>query len=107
MLRHFVIALFAFCFTASAASAGPAFNCRYAKLPAEVAICNSAELSGLDRTMSQLYYTARNRWHGQARRNLKNMQKQWLRQRNSCGYDVNCLRWSYHNQISVLGTWTQ
>ena len=40
-----------------AVKAGPSYNCRYAKLPAEVAICDSPELSELDRTMSIIYFS--------------------------------------------------
>jgi hypothetical protein len=42
--------------TSTASAQGPAFNCRYAKLPVEVAICDSSYLSSLDRRMSRTYY---------------------------------------------------
>lgn len=92
---------------ASAAEAQPSFNCRYAKLPAEVAICQSSELSELDRTMAQLYFSQLNRWTGDVRDDLQAFQQQWLEQRNACGYDHGCLSQSYYNQIQALQRWPE
>jgi uncharacterized protein len=70
------------------------FNCRYAKLPAEVAICQSPELRALDREMAADYFSL----------DVKRPENQsrWLRRRNACGYDEACLlatykdwRWGY------------
>lgn len=81
------------------------FNCRYAKLPSEVAICNSARLSGLDEEMAQLYFRLTNQAPGRAVRQIKNEQTNWLARRNSCGYDTSCLIHSYNRRIDRLYDW--
>ncbi|RME97648.1 MAG: DUF1311 domain-containing protein [Alphaproteobacteria bacterium] len=85
---------------------GPSFNCNYAKIPAEVAICNSPELAELDRRMAQLYFAKRNSSITSAMRGqLKRFQKRWLRHRNACGYDIACLKRSHLEQIQSLNNW--
>ncbi|MGI9414222.1 MAG: lysozyme inhibitor LprI family protein [Hyphomicrobiales bacterium] len=92
------------------ASAGPpSFNCRYAKLPAEVAICQSEDLGDLDRQMSGDYFQLINDYgipsHG--RRQIKREQSRWLKSRNRCGNAFGCIRKKYYQRIDQLSYWRQ
>ena len=64
----------------SHAQDGPSFNCRYAKASDEVAICQSALLSKLDREMAQLHFS-RLGWEYYSsadKRELRAEQRRWL-----------------------------
>lgn len=91
----------------STASAGPAFNCRYAKLPVEVAICDSSYLSSLDRRMSRTYYRVMDSQYVKYEapslgRDIKRRHKRWIRRRNACGYNEGCIARRYENYIPEL-----
>lgn len=89
--------------------AGPAaaasFNCAYAKLPAEMAICNSPGLGELDQQMAQLYFRITNYAPGWAVRQVKSEQSSWLARRNACGYDNGCIARTYERRIGRLEGW--
>lgn len=86
---------------AATASAGPSFNCKYAKLPAEVAICDSHHLQHLDKQMAKLYFQSLD-WYPHHRHVLKSSQKKWLKSRNACGYNEGCLEAKYEHRIHWL-----
>ena len=81
----------------------PSFNCAYAKLPVEIAICNSLELADLDVRMSRLFYRRKARLRAGEQRWLKSTQKSWLSTRNACGADTACIRQRYLERIRALG----
>jgi len=96
--------------TVEQASAGPpSFNCGYAKLPAEVAICQSEDLGDLDRQMSGEYFQLINDhgipYHG--RKEIKREQSRWLKSRNRCGNAFGCIRSKYYQRIDQLSYWRQ
>jgi uncharacterized protein YecT (DUF1311 family) len=66
------------------------FNCRYAKTPDEVAICDNSSLAEMDVKMSNLYFGYRNFYHGPARRRLEADQAAWLKTRLDCGRNFIC-----------------
>src|SRR5208282_3363980 len=81
---------------ASVTTAGAqSFNCNYAKAPDEVMICNSPALSRLDEQMSVMYFQTRNSLSGVARAQLQNDQAAWLRGRQMCGGDPDCIADAY------------
>jgi uncharacterized protein len=87
------------------APARPSFACN---LPAqryrdfERAICDSAELSRIDRELQDAYAAARRR--GDAARNaiLKSGQLAWMESRAGCGTDEACLLAIYRQRIDAL-----
>jgi hypothetical protein len=81
----------------AAAQTGPSFDCARAETPTERAICADTRLSGLDRTMADLYRRA------VAVRPLRPEQLLWQRWRNTCGGDVPCLIRRYEQRIVDLG----
>ena len=90
---------------ATAASADPSFDCRFARKAAEITICGNDQLESLDREMSHLYYERLEWFRGTKARNLiKRTQKSWLRSRNACGYDAGCIASEYHERIDWLRT---
>src|SRR4051812_30522157 len=80
------------------------FDCNYARLPAEVAICNSGRLSALDRRLNAVYYQVRDEAVGEARLALEAEQQAWLRERNECGADEGCLIEAYEVRIANLSS---
>ena len=96
-----IAAIYMICAVASPAHA-QSFNCRYAKTPDEVAICDYPYLGDLDVQMASLYFSIRRQLHGSARKQLENDQKYWLRGRKRCGYDPACIQDSYNRRIYQL-----
>lgn len=82
---------------ASGASA-QSFDCSKARLAAELAICDSQQLSRLDEEMSALYFGLL----FAVRQGIAGSQRRWLRQRNACGYDQVCIENAYFRRIEVL-----
>jgi uncharacterized protein len=78
------------------------FNCRYARSPDEVAICQNDRLSALDQAMSQLYFRIRNSLYGAERADLEAGQAEWLRSRRNCGSDPGCIADAYRRRIQEL-----
>ena len=78
------------------------FNCRLARSPDEVAICQDAELSQLDEQMSSLYFSVRNRESNRGSAELEHEQVDWLASRRVCGRDFRCLRAAYNVRINDL-----
>ena len=81
---------------------GPSFNCNYAKTPDEVAICQTPELSRLDREMAQLYSEAMNFYRGAEGVPIRRDQTTCLNQHRRCGYDVNCIKEAYDRRTNKL-----
>lgn len=86
-------------------SRAAAFNCNYAKLPAEVAICNDPTLSSYDEELSATYYRLINAAPNWARKKIKAEQVRWLGRRNACGYDMQCILGKYRWRMQQLGEW--
>ncbi|RKP46977.1 DUF1311 domain-containing protein [Trinickia fusca] len=82
----------------------PSFDCDSAKKAAEVAICHSAELSGLDRSVAEAFSQAlkKIRFVGGNERQLGEGQRSWLKQRNACNADERCLREAMKHRIDEL-----
>jgi uncharacterized protein YecT (DUF1311 family) len=70
---------------------GASFNCNNAQRSDEILICQSDELSALDRELSSIYFRLRNSLSGAARDQLENGQARWLRSRMQCGRDADCV----------------
>jgi uncharacterized protein len=78
------------------------FNCRYAKSPDEVAICQNAKLAEMDIKMSKLYFGYRGIFSGPARHQIENDQVAWLRHRMSCGNSTECIATAYKDRVAYL-----
>lgn len=80
----------------------PSFNCRYAKTPDEVVICQNPTLSEMDVKLAKLYFGYRNLISGLARHRLELDQATWLQSRMSCGRDVRCVAKAYKERVDYL-----
>lgn len=78
------------------------FNCRYARSPDEVLICQDEHLSNLDVTLSQTYFRLRNSLCGAARDRLEASQSRRPASRKDCGRDYGCVERHYQSRISEL-----
>jgi uncharacterized protein len=79
-----------------------AFNCRYAKSPDEVLVCQEPELGKLDEEVSSLYYSLRGNANGFKKQRIDQINSGWLRQRGSCGRNYACVRSTYNSWIADL-----
>ena len=78
------------------------FECNRAETRIEKMICAEAELSKLDDDLAGAYAIAlENRSQSDTKEALKNDQKTWLKERNTCG-DTSCVKSSYVNRLAAL-----
>lgn len=78
------------------------FNCRYARTPDEVAICEDSRLSALDERLSNRFFRLRDSLYGPGRARLDRQQAAWLSGRRACGGDRTCITEAYLSRISDL-----
>lgn len=95
----------AFWTSASAQNVSPTFNCNQRLNPSERTICNNNDLAYLDQDMVAVYnqipqFVSGSRWN-----RIKSEQRSWLKTRDSCGRNVDCLRRTIGNRIDVLNTY--
>ena len=81
------------------------FNCRYARTPDEVAICESARLSALDERLSSRFFWLRDSLYGPDRARLDRSQAGWLNARQQCGSDRVCIGVAYRARLAELSSW--
>lgn len=107
MLRvsTFAVALAAPALLAAAPAEATSFDCRYARIPAEFAICDSRQLGRLDERMAEAYFYLVNTGPNWATRRIKREQTSWLAARDDCGYDNRCIRRAYRERIDALAHW--
>jgi|JI10StandDraft_1071094.scaffolds.fasta_scaffold161508_2 uncharacterized protein len=83
-------------------SQAASFNCRYAKSPVEVAICQNDDLEILDERMASIYFTLKRLLPGDGRTQLKRGQNAFIARRNGCGYNDGCINRAYENRINRM-----
>jgi len=90
----------------NAALAEPSFNCKYATHPAEIAICNDAWLARLDRELSDAYSETYSKAEDDySRKELERYRAWWLKQRNACGSQYNCIEGLMQKAILTYNQW--
>lgn len=110
-MRHmiFATALVAVAMSLATPAQAASFNCNYARLPDEVAICQSPTLSALDEEMASAYFRVLNSLRAQGlwyeARALRRSQRRWLRRRHACGYNFGCIRRKIRQRINYLYGW--
>lgn len=106
MLKLYGVAAALLLVCSHSAMSAPPFNCSIAAEPAEIAICDSAELGLYDRSMNRLYVDKRvalkaagklDDWEA-----LRLDQRAFLKTRNACGYEVPCLTELYKKRNDLL-----
>jgi uncharacterized protein len=81
------------------------FNCRYARTPDEIAICENGRLSRLDERLSGRFFRLRDSLYGPDRARLDREQAAWLNARQQCGSDPGCIAAAYRTRIAELSGW--
>lgn len=79
----------------------PSFACATAHGAAEQAICRSATLAGYDRSVSAAYRRTLKLSDGDTAP-LRQAQREWLKSRDACGIDVDCLAKSMRDRVDQL-----
>jgi uncharacterized protein len=97
------VAVLALTVAADARTQGPSFDCHRATWQDEIAICNSEELSALDRQLAKFYTDAKNIFKGGYKDHVRHAQRQWLEKRHECGSDVECLDQRYRDRALDFG----
>lgn len=87
-----------------AAQAGPSFDCQKDTGLTEQVICANPELGNLDAEMSRHYFDLINDGGvaPDTRQWAKQSQRAWLRERNGCGANFDCLRNVYQRRVNEL-----
>ena len=86
----------------SPAQTRPGLDCRTVTTATEGAICASPELAALDQQLTTAYRAAIAGSDVSAAARLRNAQRQWILNRNSCGADTACIATAYRNRIAAL-----
>jgi uncharacterized protein len=82
---------------------GPSFNCRYAKTPDEVLICQNSDLADRDVQLANFFYQLRNQMSYRMRGMMDADEAAWLRRRQGCGRDPVCISKAYDDRMNELG----
>lgn len=83
-------------------AAAASFDCRRAGTATERSICGSLGLNDRDVRMAQLYDIVRHLVPMGTRGAIMDRQSVWLRERNRCGGDRNCIGLAYDRRIREL-----
>jgi uncharacterized protein len=81
-----------------------AFNCDFAKLPDEITICRDDSLKALDEKMADAFFSVRQQLDKDGQGSMNRLQKQFLKNRNFCGTDGNCIATEYEAQMQAICT---
>lgn len=81
---------------------GPSFNCVNAVTATEKAICVDADLWAKDRAMNAIYLLIKAYENANVRKTILTDQRAWLRTRDACSADIECLRNSYDERLEVF-----
>jgi uncharacterized protein len=96
------VAALTFSGTTAPAAAQPSFDCGRATTSTEIAICNSGQLSQLDRAISNAFFGQYNPMTGTRRKAFLSQQRAWLAQRDRCGPAHGCLAQEMQGRLAAL-----
>jgi uncharacterized protein len=103
MLRAILILLAAAVATSPAAAAS--FNCKKAKLPAEIAVCADPSLSTADEELARQFGPLIEIGGPDDVKAIKKEEDAWLKSRNACASDKQCIARRYQERLKQLGEW--
>jgi uncharacterized protein YecT (DUF1311 family) len=89
----------------SAGTQSPSFDCSGRLAPDEATICTDPALASLDRQLNMAYRRLRAQLDQTQFPRLRDEQRLWLRQRQNCGTDRNCLATTFQSRIAQLANW--
>ena len=82
---------------------GPSFDCLKLETSTESAICSSDDLWAMDRAMANLYFFFRNSDQTNVSSEFLASQRNWLKRRDACGSNVDCLLERYSSRLFDFG----
>jgi uncharacterized protein len=85
--------------------AGPSFSCDGRLNDTELAICQDAELSDLDAKLHNAYTRFMRTQTGADRGGNRDVQVNWLQDRNACGSDTDCIRNAYIRRLGEIASY--
>jgi uncharacterized protein YecT (DUF1311 family) len=93
-----------------ASGPGPSFNCQYARTRGEIAVCNDADLAGLDRQMAAQFAGAMAQADADQRALLQSTRSRFITYRERCRSD-DCISDAYRGRMREIrdilaGNWT-
>ena len=94
LLKVKTITLFVICIACAGELSAASFDCSKASNKVERTICSVASISALDEKLAVAYKKAGSSY--------KQSQRDWLKKRNKCGADANCLFIEYTARIKFL-----
>jgi uncharacterized protein len=103
MLRAIMIAVAAAILVSPASAAS--FNCKRAKLPAEVAVCTDPTLSAADDQLARQFAPLIGMAAPDDVKAIKKEEDSWLASRNACGGDKQCILGRYRERLQQLADW--
>jgi uncharacterized protein len=103
MLRTVLIAVATLLVVSPATAAS--FDCKLAKLLAEIAICGDPTLGAEDEELARQYAPLLTAAPADAVKTIKKEQKAWLASRNACGSDMQCIMGHYRERLQRFGEW--
>lgn len=80
----------------------PSFDCAKATTITEKTICSDTKLAQLDRELATAYRKYLQTLSEFDQRSLKLMQREWVKERESCGSDINRLVRTYEERLALL-----
>lgn len=78
------------------------FDCQQATRPDEKTICSVHSLNDMDVEMSVKYHFLKGLLPMGGQGAMADTQQLWLKKRQTCGSDANCLSEQYHQRIAQL-----
>jgi uncharacterized protein YecT (DUF1311 family) len=84
------------------AVASPSFKCSGALTDTELAICNDPILTAKDRKLARIFRQVRGSLSGAMRASATDLQRDWLKNRNSCSGSKTCILRAYDSRINEL-----
>lgn len=88
---------------ASQAAADPSFSCSDKLSETEAVICSDEKLSRLDVDLAKTYERALDDVSERRAQSLRDEQKAWIRRRDDCRFDKDCIRHAYSDRLGELG----
>lgn len=103
MLKPIALSIVAIALLPSQSAQAASFDCSRARTPTEIAICANPEVSSLDEDLAGLYRSLLNQLPAHQADQVRQEQRSWIKARNSCGADIDCLRARYEERSARLG----
>ena len=78
------------------------FDCNKASNETEETICHDGEFSALDEIMHRVYWASFEHVGWLSETQIRQSQREWIRERNRCGNESSCIYSSYSSRIHEL-----